>query len=692
MLQAASVLLTAAASEWSHGTLVGPAVRVPGSSLVDLDSGLRAVVPTATVTAVNAPHRVKVRVAEGYDELQVTDLEPVFEQCSDDTVNGTGLAINPFSSTKEATFGDCCAKCTAASECAAWTWHTSTHMCYLANVSTPHDSKDAISGPAPKPPAPTPAPPAPKPPLGYLPNIVFILTDDQDRTLGPGDKYTSEGSLESMPGVKRVLTKQGAFFSNYHVNTPICCPSRTEFFTGRYFHNVRGAGGQGCMHANTTHAALPTEGMFGLLTRAGYRSGIFGKTTNDQLPELKKIVQYGSATYIDSPVDYNNFLGLSYFHLYENGTTYTEKFSFSDAPYGTPYQTTQIGNRSMLWLETVLKDPSKPFFLYLGPHAPHYPATPAPWYEHLWDNVSAPVTPNYNLSCPDKTQHIRQNPPLTSVAKCWEDQHFRDRWASLKSVDEIVEELDARLQAAKVADKTYIFYTGDHGYKLGQWRVGTSKQHPYETDIHVPFLVRGPGVAAGVVLDQMSGNVDLLPTMLEIVGVQQPADMDGRSMLPFLAPGLFAESTRKQRQAAWRHTWLNEYESVGTYYNDHSDCWAPEGYETKCGGKMPRGPAGAVSKCVESTGVGDGECYFVDSTHSNSWRALRIRNSTHNMQYIEYDSTWTWTGAPEFHELYDVNEDPYQMNNIYSVMENATKAALHAELVSYYSCSGATCP
>ncbi len=34
----------------------------------------------------------------------------------------------------------------------------------------------------------------------------------------------------------------------------------------------------------------------------------------------------------------------------------------------------------------------------------------------------------------------------------------------------------------------YIFYTGDHGYKLGQWRVGTSKQHPFETDIHVPFL------------------------------------------------------------------------------------------------------------------------------------------------------------------------------------------------------------
>ena len=133
------------------------------------------------------------------------------------------------------------------------------------------------------------------------------------------------------------------------------------------------------------------------------------------------------------------------------------------------------------------------------------------------DDVTIPITPNYNLSCPDKTQHIRQNPPLSDVAHCWQNQHFRDRWASLLSVDDILDAVVARLEAQGVLDKTFIFYSSDHGYKQGQWRVGTSKQHPYETDIRVPFLVRGPGVQANSTHDDIVGNVDLTPPTMEYV-------------------------------------------------------------------------------------------------------------------------------------------------------------------------------
>eukprot|EP01062_Namystynia_karyoxenos_P021003 TRINITY_DN17967_c0_g1_i1.p1 TRINITY_DN17967_c0_g1~~TRINITY_DN17967_c0_g1_i1.p1 ORF type:complete len:668 (+),score=178.64 TRINITY_DN17967_c0_g1_i1:107-2005(+) len=530
-----------------------------------------------------------------------------------------------------------------------------------------------------------------KSPLGFQPNIIFILTDDQDRLVGHTG-YTDEGSLASMPIAKRQLTRKGAFLTNYMVNTPICCPSRTEFFTGRYFHNVRGAKGEGCMHANTTYAGQRETGMFGVFTAAGYNTGVFGKTTNDQKPQLERLVAQRSAAFIDSPVDYNNYYGRPYFHLAPNGTSWTENLPENGGALGTLYQTTQLGNRSLAWLDTAVKDP-RPFFLYLGFHAPHYPADPAPWYEHLWDNISAPVTPNYNLSCPDKTQHIRQNPPLTAAVKCWEDQHFRDRWASLRSVDEVIDALDARLHAAAIADKTYMFFTGDHGYKFGQWRVGTSKQHPYETDIRVPFLARGPGIKAGVKLDQLSGNVDLFPTFLELAGITPPADMDGHSMVPWLAPSLVHDRADRHRRAAgWRDAFLNEYESVGTYYNDHSNAWAPDGYDKHCGGAMPRGPSGVPKTCTESTGVGDGNCYFVDSTHSNSWRALRIINATHDWQYVEYDSKWAWSGAPDFQELYDVRQDLYQMSNIYSVQTDAVKAALHAQLEAYYRCRGAACP
>ena len=121
------------------------------------------------------------------------------------------------------------------------------------------------------------------------------------------------------------------------------------------------------------------------------------------------------------------------------------------------YQTTQIGNRTLRWLDEKLKAQketeaaggvAKPFFDYIGPHAPHYPAQPAPWYEKEFPDVTIPITPNYNLSSPDKAQHVRQNPAFTELAHCWENQHFRDRWRTLLSVDEIVGAVVDKLTAA----------------------------------------------------------------------------------------------------------------------------------------------------------------------------------------------------------------------------------------------------
>ncbi len=598
--------------------------------------------------------------------------------------------------------------------------------------------------------------PAPKPPLGYQPNFVFILTDDQDRILGR-DAYTALGSLEIMPTLKKRLLGEGAVVENFMVNTPICCPSRTEFFTGRYFHNVGPPNDEKgtCMHADTTLAGDNRTGLFGLMAGAGYNVGVFGKVTNDQQRILTQMSVANSATTIDSPVNYNDFMGMTYYHFSAaNGSHYTETLSGTAPIFGTAYQTTQIGNRTLRWLDGAIDrslglttrggpggdaadadggsaaaDAHKPqpFFAYIGPHAPHYPAQPAPWYEHAFDDVTAPRTPNYNLSSPDKAQHVRQNPPLNAAVECWENQHFRDRWASLLSVDDIIGAVYDRLEARGVLDSTYILYSSDHGYKQGQWRIGTSKQHPYETDIRVPFLMRGPGVrAGGNFTTQISGNVDVLPTMLHLAAgaaYVQAADPDGRSMAHFMVDGVLDDDDHREDDGRsggnggnggnggkWRDHFLNEYYSVGTYQNDHSQIWQ-DGSATSdaCGtgrksGSGPRYPrAGAAgyppgAACVESTGVGDGNCYFVDSTHSNSWRQLRVMNATMNWNYVEYDPAWKFqstdpTGAGlQHYELYDVATDPHQMHNIYGKASVATKTALHAQLTAYFGCRGASCP
>ena len=140
-----------------------------------------------------------------------------------------------------------------------------------------------------------------------------------------------------------------------------------------------------------------------------------------------------------------------------------------------------------------------------------------------------------------------------------------------------------KLEASNVLDNTYIVYTSDHGYKLGQWRVGTSKQHPYETDIKVPFFIRGPGVAANKVVNEMTGNVDLLPTFLEWAGASDLApsgSIDGKSLVPLMG--------KEGAPSGWRDAFLSEYLSVGTYFFDHSDVYTTN--KTQCGGPLPAGP------------------------------------------------------------------------------------------------------
>ena len=102
---------------------------------------------------------------------------------------------------------------------------------------------------------------------------------------------------------------------------------------------------------------------------------------------------------------------------------------------------------------------------YLGPHAPHYPSTPAAWYADRYNDAKAPKTPNYNKSDSNKHAFVGTNPFITENASWWIDQLYRDRLRSLLSVDDLVKDIVELLnQYPTEMDNTYILYTSDHGY------------------------------------------------------------------------------------------------------------------------------------------------------------------------------------------------------------------------------------
>ena len=131
------------------------------------------------------------------------------------------------------------------------------------------------------------------------------------------------------------------------------------------------------------------------------------------------------------------------------------------------------------------------------------------------------------------------------------------------AVEDLIASLLESLQAAGKLDNTYIFFTSDNGYHLGQHRLLPGKQTPYEEDIRVPLIVRGPGVREGAVVNELAGNIDLAPTFAELAGIDINPSVDGRSLAPLLTGDLPPGS-------AWRRAFLLGLRTTDSLYVEYA--------------------------------------------------------------------------------------------------------------------------
>lgn len=109
------------------------------------------------------------------------------------------------------------------------------------------------------------------------------------------------------------------------------------------------------------------------------------------------------------------------------------------------------------------------------------------------------------------------------------DLYYRQRWQTLLAVDELVEAVVDELKTRGLYENTYIIFTSDNGYHLGQFSMPYDKRQPYETDIRVPFIVVGPNVRAKVVVEKPIALIDLAPTIFNWANIDEPEWLDGES-------------------------------------------------------------------------------------------------------------------------------------------------------------------
>ena len=344
------------------------------------------------------------------------------------------------------------------------------------------------------------------------PNIILILTDDQDKELG---------SLKFMPKLHRLLAREGVTYTNGYVTTPMCCPSRSSMLTGLYVHNHHVfTNNDNCSstywvdnHEKRTFATY--------LQQSGYTTGYFGKYLN----------KYDGQRV---PPGWDVWNGLIKNSAYYNYSLNMDGFRRSYGNnYAKDYLPDKITNNTLQFLNKVSGSRKAPFLAVLSFPAPHGPEDSAPQYQNMFFNVTTHHTPPYDFAPnPDKEWVLRTTDKMAPIHRTFTDLLQTKRLQTLQSVDEGLERVVDKLKDLGELDNTYIFYTSDHGYHLGQFGLVKGKAFPYEFDTKVPFLARGPGIRPQSLRSHPVLNIDLAPTFLDIAGLEKPPHMDGKSIIP----------------------------------------------------------------------------------------------------------------------------------------------------------------
>ena len=359
------------------------------------------------------------------------------------------------------------------------------------------------------------------------PNIVFVVTDDLD-----------EWSMGQLGGIRQVMGSNGTTFDNAYVTYSLCCPSRATMLRGQYPHNheIVGNGLPAGGEAKFRDSHLDRSTIATWLDDAGYQTKLVGKYMNSY-----------SNLYV--PPGWDEWYAMMGNHWDLSDPTTGKMNDNGEKTTLGGHSTDVFAGKASNFIRRSSAN-TAPFFLWVGTKAPHAPPEVADRHRDQFATTPLPRPPNFNEDdVSDKPAWVRSlNPHSPTRIEDFEREN-RARLRSMLSVEDLLRQTITTLRDTGELDNTYIFFTSDNGYHLGEHRLGLGKRSPYEEDIGVPLMVRGPGVPANEVRQQLVLNNDFAPTMADLAGASSPAFVDGSSFVPLLTGS---------PPSSWRTAFLEE--------------------------------------------------------------------------------------------------------------------------------------
>ena len=353
------------------------------------------------------------------------------------------------------------------------------------------------------------------------PNIIVVMSDEHNANI----MGCYGNQIIRTPNLDR-LAEQGITLESAYCNSPLCVPSRLSFTSGKYASRV-GAWNNGCWLPNDEYPSLPR-----ILNNSGYESFLCGKQHYDGMRRygfteiggnMNKSRKTGRGGRRKAD-DLKPKPGLS--NRFDN-------FHPGDSNVLKHDRNVTAGVLEFLQKRRV---EDKPFFLFAGYLAPHFPLiVPKSYWDNYKGKIALPkIPPDHLESQPLNYKHLRigfnvEDTPDEIVRKGRELYYGLTEWLDVE-----LGKVFRALAESEVADNTVIIYTTDHGENMGEHGLWW-KNCMYDHAARVPLVVSWPARWKGEQRrTEACSLVDVVQMIAELAGTQTPEDWNGKSMVSWL--------------------------------------------------------------------------------------------------------------------------------------------------------------